>query len=182
VSVEILSVTLSPESIEALAQRVAQLLGQGQWPTTESNPGSSQNPQGANGPGSGQQGDPWMNQNGGQQQQAQQYQGPPNNQQQYQQGPPQGQQQGGGHNCAHGAMAFVPAGVNRNTNEPYNQYSREFCEHPEAESCENCWRGLLCHPCNRLLAHLRDAIEALRRAIRYLKSPPAQAWLMDKDD
>jgi hypothetical protein len=46
-----------------------------------------------------------MNQNGGQQQQGQ-YQG----------------QQQGGHNCAHGPMAFVPAGTNRNTNEPYNQY------------------------------------------------------------
>jgi hypothetical protein len=60
--------------------------------------------------------------------------------------------------------------------------AREFCEHPEDQSCENCWRGLLCHPCNRLLAHLRDAIDALRRAIRYLKSPPAQAWLMGQDD
>jgi hypothetical protein len=70
-----------------------------------------------------------MNQNGGQQQQGQQYQGPPNNQQQYQQGPPQGQQgqyqggqQQGGHNCAHGPMTFVPAGINRNTNEAYSQY------------------------------------------------------------
>ena len=60
--------------------------------------------------------------------------------------------------------------------------AREFCEHPPEQSCENCWRGLLCHPCNKLLAHLRDAIEALRRAIHYLKFPPAQAWLMDKDD
>jgi hypothetical protein len=131
VSVEILSVHLSDESIERLALAVANILAGGDRPTTQSNPGSSQNPQDANGPGSGGQGDPWLNQNGGQQQQGQ-YQG----QQQGQQGPGQQyqgqqnqgfqgqgqQQQGGGHNCAHGPMAFVPAGTNRNTNEPYNQY------------------------------------------------------------
>jgi hypothetical protein len=129
VSVEILTVHLSDESVQAIAELVAARLIHHNQPTTQSNPGSSQNPQGANGPGSGGQGDPWMNQNGGQQQQGQ-YQG----QQQGQQAPGQyqgqqnqgfqgqGQQQGGGHNCAHGPMAFVPAGTNRNTNEPYNQY------------------------------------------------------------
>jgi hypothetical protein len=138
--IEILSVSLSPESVEALAQRVAQLLGQGQRPTTESNPGSSQNPQGANGPGSGGQGDPWMNQNGGQQQQGQ-YQG----QQQGQQGPGQqfqGQSQGqqqGGHNCAHGPMAFVPAGTNRNTNEPYNQYWKCPLQRGAQGRCRNVY-------------------------------------------
>jgi len=60
--------------------------------------------------------------------------------------------------------------------------ARALCEHPEDQSCETCWRGLLCQPCNRLLAHVRDAAAALRRAIRYLKFPPAQEWLMGQDD
>lgn len=35
-------------------------------------------------------------------------------------------------------------------------------------------RGLLCSPCNRdVLGHLRDCIDALQRAIRYLLEPPA---------
>lgn len=35
-------------------------------------------------------------------------------------------------------------------------------------------RGLLCAPCNRdVLGHLRDDVEALLRAIRYLTDPPA---------
>lgn len=35
-------------------------------------------------------------------------------------------------------------------------------------------RGLLCSPCNRdVLGHLRDCIESLKRAIRYLRWPPA---------
>lgn len=36
-------------------------------------------------------------------------------------------------------------------------------------------RGLLCKLCNRdILGHLRDSIEALERAIAYLKDPPAR--------
>ena len=39
-------------------------------------------------------------------------------------------------------------------------------------------RGLLCGPCNRgVVGHLRDDVEALRRAITYLTTEPAQAVL-----
>jgi Recombination endonuclease VII len=39
-------------------------------------------------------------------------------------------------------------------------------------------RGLLCNPCNRdVLGHLRDSIEALERAVTYLKHPPADQVL-----
>lgn len=34
-------------------------------------------------------------------------------------------------------------------------------------------RGLLCRPCNDLLGHLRDDVEAARRIVRYLLCPPA---------
>lgn len=34
-------------------------------------------------------------------------------------------------------------------------------------------RGLLCRPCNDLLGHLRDDVEAARRVAGYLTSPPA---------
>lgn len=34
-------------------------------------------------------------------------------------------------------------------------------------------RGMLCGPCNRGLGALGDQIEALERAIEYLKNPPA---------
>jgi hypothetical protein len=59
--------------------------------------------------------------------------------------------------------------------------AREQCEHPHDESCRNCWRGLLCRTCNAVLGHLRDAIEALRRAIHYLKYPPAQEALIAEE-
>ena len=43
-------------------------------------------------------------------------------------------------------------------------------------SCGKCIRGLLCSMCNKsVLGHLRDDVEALRRAIKYLEDPPAQA-------
>jgi hypothetical protein len=138
VSVEILTVSLSDESIGRLAMQIASLL-KGVAPTTQSNPPSSQNPQDANGPGSGGQGDPWLNQNGGQQQQAQQYQqGPPQGQQGQYQGQQQGQQQGG-HNCAHGQMTFVPAGTNRNTNEAYNQYWKCPLQRGAQGRCRNVY-------------------------------------------
>lgn len=34
-------------------------------------------------------------------------------------------------------------------------------------------RGLLCRPCNDILGHLRDDIEAARRLVQYLTNPPA---------
>jgi hypothetical protein len=150
-----MSVSLSDETIEAVANAVARILrnhppgdfrAAESHSTTQSNPPSPQNPQGANGPGSGGQGDPWMNQNGGQQQQGQ-HQG----QQQGQQAPGQyqgqqnqgfqgqGQQQQGGHNCAHGQMTFVPAGTNRNTNEPYNQYWKCPLQRGAQGRCRNVY-------------------------------------------
>lgn len=38
-------------------------------------------------------------------------------------------------------------------------------------------RGLLCHPCNRNLGHLRDDPEGFERAAEYLRRPPAVAAL-----
>lgn len=39
-------------------------------------------------------------------------------------------------------------------------------------SCGNCVRGLLCSPCNSVLAHFRDDRAAFMRAWRYLTLPP----------
>ncbi|MFY1686296.1 endonuclease VII domain-containing protein [Plantactinospora sp. WMMB782] len=38
-------------------------------------------------------------------------------------------------------------------------------------------RGLLCGPCNDMLAHVRDDPEVLAKAIEYLRNPPARAVL-----
>lgn len=35
-------------------------------------------------------------------------------------------------------------------------------------------RGLVCRPCNDLLGHLRDDVEAARRIVGYLLNPPAR--------
>jgi Recombination endonuclease VII len=56
--------------------------------------------------------------------------------------------------------------------------AREACDHPEKESCINCWRGLMCGPCNDILAWLRDDAMAIYRAIDYLRNPPARRWRM----
>lgn len=34
-------------------------------------------------------------------------------------------------------------------------------------------RGLLCKPCNSMLAHARDSVDMLERAIRHITEPPA---------
>lgn len=46
---------------------------------------------------------------------------------------------------------------------------------PGPTSCGKCVRGILCGPCNSMLAHARDDAELFRRAIRYLNEWPALA-------
>lgn len=54
---------------------------------------------------------------------------------------------------------------------------------PGPESCGKCVRGLLCTNCNRnVLGYLREDIDALTRAIEYLRRPPAQAVLIGLED
>lgn len=48
------------------------------------------------------------------------------------------------------------------------------CAHPDDESCQHCWRGLLCSPCNKTLAHARDDMGFFLRAMSYLNDPPAR--------
>jgi hypothetical protein len=44
---------------------------------------------------------------------------------------------------------------------------------PGPTSCGRCVRGLLCGPCNDMLAHARDNPDMFRRAIRYLTEWPS---------
>lgn len=41
-------------------------------------------------------------------------------------------------------------------------------------------RGLLCRPCNTMLGHLRDDIDAFQRVIDYLKEPPFASMMNTK--
>lgn len=41
-------------------------------------------------------------------------------------------------------------------------------------SCGECIRGLLCTRCNQYLGDIRDNVDAMRRGVEYLLSPPAQ--------
>lgn len=54
--------------------------------------------------------------------------------------------------------------------------AREACDHPDDESCQNCWRGLLCSRCNNFLGHARDDVMYFWRALDYLKKSPARRW------
>ena len=110
-AVEILTVSLSDESIGRLAMHIASLL-KAPVPTTDSNPPSPEFPQSAEPSGFSQQPDPWQNRVGTPpSQQNYPQQAPP--QQQYQQGSPPAVQQGPPQRfCPHGEMRFVPAGTN----------------------------------------------------------------------
>jgi hypothetical protein len=46
---------------------------------------------------------------------------------------------------------------------------------PGPTSCGRCVRGLLCGPCNSVLAHFRDDPELFRRCLAYLREWPATA-------
>jgi hypothetical protein len=45
---------------------------------------------------------------------------------------------------------------------------------PGPTSCGGCVRGLLCGPCNGMLAHARDDAELFHRAVRYLREWPSR--------
>jgi hypothetical protein len=53
-----------------------------------------------------------------------------------------------------------------------HEHNRPGCEHPPEKGCPNCWRGLCCKRCNRLVAFLD--VDALARAIVFLTDPPAR--------
>lgn len=46
---------------------------------------------------------------------------------------------------------------------------------PGPTSCGRCVRGLLCGPCNDVLAHARDAPDYFHRALNYLREWPSLA-------
>jgi hypothetical protein len=57
-----------------------------------------------------------------------------------------------------------------------HKVAREQCDHPENESCIECWRGLACGKCNGILGFFRDDPEMALRFYSYLIDPPAQLW------
>lgn len=58
-----------------------------------------------------------------------------------------------------------------------HEIAERYCDHPVNESCEGCWRGLLCGTCNKTIGHARDQRVFFERAMLYLNKPPAQEWL-----
>jgi hypothetical protein len=134
VAVEILTVSLSDESIEKVAAAVARMLGN--QPVAQSNPPAPETQRTQSGGFQQGQADPWV----GDAPADQGAQPQPNYQQPYvnaqgtqaspypgQQGPPPNQQngyqqQGQTPTCNHGAMKYVPAGFSRSTNKAYNAF------------------------------------------------------------
>lgn len=55
-------------------------------------------------------------------------------------------------------------------------HDHKCCNGPK--SCGQCVRAILCTNCNRyILGHLRDNVDALKRAIKVLQDPPAKKVL-----
>jgi hypothetical protein len=146
VAVEILTVSLSDESIEKVAAAVARMLGN--QPVAQSNPPAPETQRTQSGGFQQGQADPWVGDapadtgqwpQGGPQasgnipHQGQQFGPPPTPTTSQgvtaypQQGPPPNQQngyqqQGQTPTCNHGAMKYVPAGFSRSTNKAYNAF------------------------------------------------------------
>ncbi|WP_433111328.1 endonuclease VII domain-containing protein [Micromonospora sp. CA-246542] len=63
----------------------------------------------------------------------------------------------------------TPVGRPRKDGMPSAQAFRLVVDHCHST---NAIRGLLCNGCNSALGHFRDNVEALRRAMDYLRSEP----------
>lgn len=122
--VEILTVSLSDDSIEALANAVARLIRNqiqpGNYPAAESNPPSSETHRTRSDQVPQQGGDSWGEtpvDDGGWPQGGQSAQPP-----QQSQPPQQNQQQGGPKFCQHGEMRLVPAGFSQSSGKAYKAF------------------------------------------------------------
>jgi hypothetical protein len=73
--------------------------------------------------------------------------------------------------AAQGLTCAICQRANGSTRRLAVDHDHGCCDGPT--SCGRCVRGLLCKPCNRLLGHVRDDPETLRRAARYLEEWPS---------
>lgn len=115
-AIEILSVSLSEESVARIADAVAAQLLPAQRATTHSNPPSAQNPQPAERPGFQQESDPWLDSPDSQQRPA------------VETGPAE-------KHCRHGKMRFVEAGVSA-SGRKYNAFYGCPLERGNPDQCK----------------------------------------------
>ena len=127
-SIEILTVSLSDESIDRIVTALHARMQHPQVTITQSNPPSAQNPQSAESPGFQQEADPW--QNGGVPQTA-----PPQPQPSYQPPAQVQPQQAPGTTpvCAHGPKKWVPPGFSQTTQKSYQGFWA--CPAPRGQQC-----------------------------------------------
>lgn len=78
-----------------------------------------------------------------------------------------------GHRClgcgGQGSEALGPDGTPWQVDHDHALAARH--PHPVSQGCKACFRGVLCAPCNRVLAFARDDADVLDRLARYLRSP-----------
>lgn len=76
---------------------------------------------------------------------------------------------------AQGGVCYLCRRANGATKRLAIDHDHKCC--PGKKSCGACVRGLLCGPCNDVLAIARDDPAYFWRAVAYLSSPPAKAVL-----
>lgn len=69
-----------------------------------------------------------------------------------------------------GGVCYICRRANGATRKLSVDHDHACC--PETPTCGKCTRGAVCRPCNDLLGHLRDDVDAAMRVAAYLLAPP----------
>lgn len=80
------------------------------------------------------------------------------------------------------ALCRVAKGTSKRLAVDHDHHQAMLDGHDPAKGCRRCVRGLVCSTCNDVLAHARSMASFFDLGAQYLRQPPWQRMIADRDD